>query len=210
VLIIDNQAYSATEDDGSNTASQENDARWITTAAAARLLGVSPRTVRDYIKKDLLEARMEGNSTNHKWSVSMDSINELRTQRPIAAESAEDFHKSSAENIAEGITEAIRKIALRLAEESAQAAELRVRLELAERAEFTLRENLERERERTERAQQYAERLAVDLKESIEHTQRLAEQYERTRRQSQEQAQQLHEAIEAGQSRGFFSRLFWK
>jgi hypothetical protein len=136
---------------------------WTNTTVAGKALGVSPRTVISYIKKGLLEGKAEGEGVKRTWYVSIDSLNTLRVQRLAEVNTAEDFHEGSAENIAEGIAEAMENISARLAEESARAAEFRVRFELTERAESTLREALQRERERAEQERERAEQLQAEL-----------------------------------------------
>jgi hypothetical protein len=136
---------------------------WTNTTVAGKALGVSPRTVISYIKKGLLEGKAEGEGVKRTWYVSIDSLNTLRVQRLAGGNTAEDFHEGSAENIAEGIAEAMENISARLAEESARAAEFRVRFELTERAESTLREALQRERERAEQERERAEQLQAEL-----------------------------------------------
>lgn len=136
---------------------------WTNTTVAGKALGVSPRTVISYIKKGLLEGKAEGEGVKRTWYVSIDSLNTLRVQRLAEGNTAEDFHEGSAENIAEGIAEAMENISARLAEESARAAEFRVRFELTERAESTLREALQRERERAEQERERAEQLQAEL-----------------------------------------------
>ncbi|MDX6382118.1 MAG: hypothetical protein QOI57_3142 [Rubrobacteraceae bacterium] len=139
---------------------------WTNTAVAGKALGVSPRTVLSYIKKGLLEGKAEGEGVKRTWYVTIDSLNALRVQRLTEGNLAENFHESSAENVAEGIAEAMQNISARLAEESARAAEFRVRLELTERAESTLREALQRERERADSERERAERLERELVEA--------------------------------------------
>jgi hypothetical protein len=136
---------------------------WTNTTVAGKALGVSPRTVISYIKKGLLEGKAEGEGVKRTWYVSIDSLNTLRVQRLAEGNTAEDFHEGSAENIAEGIAEAMENISARLAEESARAAEFRVRFELTERAESTLREALQRERERADQQRERAEQLQAEL-----------------------------------------------
>jgi len=136
---------------------------WTNTTVAGKALGVSPRTVISYIKKGLLEGKAEGEGVKRTWYVSIDSLNTLRVQRLAEGNIAEHFHEGSAENIAEGIAEAMENISTRLAEESARAAEFRVRYELTERAESTLREALARERERADQERERAEQLQAEL-----------------------------------------------
>ncbi len=152
---------------------------WTNTTVAGKALGVSPRTVLSYIKKGLLEGKAEGEGVKRTWYVSIDSLNALRTQRLAEESIAENFHGDSAE----GIAEVMQNISMRLAEESAKAAEFRIRLELTERAESTLREALEREREK-------------------------ADQLIKERQQAQEEANRLRAELEAERSKGFWRRLF--
>jgi hypothetical protein len=163
---------------------------WTNTTVAGKALGVSPRTVLSYIKKGLLEGKAEGEGVKRTWYVRIDSLNTLRVQRLAEGNIAESFHENSAENVAEGIAEAMENISARLAEESARAAEFRVRFELTERAESTLREDLERERERADQEREKVEQL------------------EQQSQQAQEEAQRLREELEAERSKGFWRRLF--
>ena len=118
---------------------------WTTTKAAGKALGVSPRTVQSYIKKGHLVGRVEGEGVRRTWYVSIDSLNNLRARR-LAEVEAESFRESSADHVAEGLAEVMQNLSERLAEAAARAAEYRTRLELTERAESTLREDLDRER----------------------------------------------------------------
>lgn len=82
------------------------DKEWTSTAVAAKSLGVSPRTIRSYIKKGLLE----DNETTRRWYVSLDSLNALRTRY------VGDSSTSSAENGAGGgdIAQTIQNVSIRL------------------------------------------------------------------------------------------------
>jgi len=137
---------------------------WTNTTAAGKALGVSPRTVRSYIHKGLLQGKVEGEGVRRTWYVSIDSLNALRAQR-IAEGGVEGFREDAAEQVAEGIAEAMQNLSERLAEESARAAEYRTRLELTERTESSLREDLERVREERRKHQEEAERLRAQLEE---------------------------------------------
>ena len=123
---------------------------WTNTTTAGKALGVSPRTIQTYIRKGLLQGKVEGEGVLRTWYVSIDSLNTLRGQR-LAESGAATFREGSSEQVAEGIAEAMQNLSERLAEEAARAAEYRVRLELTERAESSLREDLQRERERADR-----------------------------------------------------------
>src|ERR687886_500220 len=58
-----------------------NHSGWTTTAAAARALGVSPRTIRLYIERGELEGQLESGTDKRIWLVSIDSLNTLRAKR---------------------------------------------------------------------------------------------------------------------------------
>ena len=123
---------------------------WTNTTTAGKALGVSPRTVQTYIRKGLLQGRVEGEGVRRTWYVSIDSLNALRAQR-LAEGDAEVFREGSAEQVAEGIAEAMQNLSERLADEAAKAAEFRTRLELTEQAQSTVEEEARRLREENER-----------------------------------------------------------
>jgi chromosome segregation ATPase len=131
------------------------DSGWTTTAAAAKALNVSPRTVRLYIERGELSAKLEEGTDKRVWLVSIDSINTLRARRGSGGTVPE-----SAPEIAETIPNAMRDLALRLESRAAEAAELRTRLELTAQTQSTvederirLAEELAQERERAEQLQ---------------------------------------------------------
>ena len=123
---------------------------WTNTAAAGKALGVSPRTVQTYIRKGLLQGKVEGEGVRRTWYVSIDSLNALRAKR-LAEGDAEVFREGSAEQVAEGIAEAMQNLSERLADEAARAAEYRTRLELTEQAQSTFEEEARRLREENQR-----------------------------------------------------------
>jgi predicted nuclease with TOPRIM domain len=57
----------------------------------------------------------------------------------------------------------MRELTARLETRAAENAELRTRLELTEKADSTLREQLDRERERADRLEERAEKLRGEL-----------------------------------------------
>src|SRR5215217_7255883 len=148
--------YPAMDEEGVRRISQNTNAEasavggWTNTTAAGKALGVSPRTVQSYIHKGILQGKVEGEGVRRTWYVSIDSLNALRAQR-LAEGDAESFREGSAENIAEGIAEAMQNLSERLADEAAQAAEYRTRLELTELAQSTAEEEAGRLREEVER-----------------------------------------------------------
>jgi DNA-binding transcriptional MerR regulator len=144
----------------------------VTTSVAAKSLDVSPRTVRWHIERGNLEAKAEGEGVRRSWLVSIDSLQTLRGSRQHAAQSLGGY-RAEAEGAgiaADSPGNAIRELADRLVEEASKASEFRVRLELSERAESTLREELETERRRREAAERRAEDLERRLQERQETT----------------------------------------
>jgi hypothetical protein len=138
---------------------------WVTTTVAAKSLNVSPRTVRWHIERGNLEAKAEGEGVRRSWLVSIDSLQALRDSRQSAAHSPGDYRveAESADMIADTPGNPIRELADRLVEEAARASEFRVRLELSERAESTVRAELAEERRRREEAEREREDLRREL-----------------------------------------------
>ena len=138
---------------------------WVTTGVAAKSLGVSPRTVRWHIDKGNLKAKAEGEGVRRSWLVSIDSLQALRDTRQAAAQSPGGYRAEAegADIAADSPGNAIRELADRLVEEASRASEFRVRLELSERAESTLREELAGERRRREEAEREREDLRREL-----------------------------------------------
>ena len=141
---------------------------WVSTKQAAKALGVSRRMVQEYVRRGKLEALTEGEGVSKTYYVSIDSLNALRERRGSEANAASRHSEvssrlnytpkrggSSGEVIGEVLREAIERLEARAAE----AAELQARLELTAQAESSLREALERERER-------ANRLEAELREA--------------------------------------------
>ena len=150
-------------------------AGWTTTKAAAKALGVTRRTVQEYVRKGELEAFVEGEGVAKKYYVSVDSLAALRERRRRGAKEAPAIADVSSwaensEKVGEGRREALgevlRRAIERLETRTAEAADLRARLELTEKAESTLRESLERERERADALQLETERLRTELEEA--------------------------------------------
>src|SRR5215210_9289145 len=101
------------EDVGHN----RQDSGWTTTAAAARTLGVSPRTVRLYIERGELEGMLDTSTDKRIWLVSIDSLNTLRAKRGtggIVPDESPEFAKS--------IPEAMHDLAVRLENRASEAA----------------------------------------------------------------------------------------
>jgi hypothetical protein len=179
---------------------------YVTTQVAAEALGVAVRTVRNYLRDGLLQGKKEEEGITERYLVSVDSVQKLRDQRQREGKSRRNYPLSAARE--QDATQLAREFAAKMQEQAVEIGALRTRLELTERAESSLREDLERERrqrqedvqrERTERleAQQRVEQLAQ------EHFQ-LEEEHSRVERE----AQQLQAELEAERSKGFWARLF--
>src|SRR5215211_3911285 len=108
---------------------------WITTEVAARAVRVSPRTIRRYIDQGKLEAKPQGEGVRREWLVSVDSLHALRASRTIEEE-VSDVDRGV--EYADSIADVLREMSARLESRAEEAAELRVRLELTERAQSTL------------------------------------------------------------------------
>jgi hypothetical protein len=124
---------------------------WITTEVAARAVRVSPRTIRRYIDQGKLEAKPQGEGVRREWLVSVDSLHALRARSPTRpfteggprGDRAEDADIGAAIPT-DGIADVLREMAARLERRAEEAAELRVRLELTERAQSTLEDERRR------------------------------------------------------------------
>jgi hypothetical protein len=138
---------------------------WVTTQVAARSLAISPRTVRWHIEQGHIEAKAQGEGVKRTWLVSIDSLQAFRKARqhqgqPPGGRRAEPKDEDIA---AHSPGSAIRELADRLVEEAARASEFRVRLELSERAQSTLEEQLLEERRRREEAERERDGLRREL-----------------------------------------------
>jgi len=144
------------------------DSGWTTTKQAAKVLGVSRRSVQGYIRRGLLEAKEEGEGVNKRFIVSIDSLNALSERRRSKARTDADFAEASAKsenaaNLAANTGEPLRHAIDRLEARTEEATTLRMRLELTERAESTLREELAQERRRREEAERERDDLRREL-----------------------------------------------
>jgi hypothetical protein len=153
---------------GDNAASSRSDtahAGWVTTQVAARSLDISPRTVRWHIEQGHIEAKPEGEGVRRSWLVSIDSLQAFRDARQRQGQSPGGFRKEqrSADIAAQPPGNPIRELADRLVEEASRASEFRVRLEISEKAESTLREELAEERRRREEAERERDALRREL-----------------------------------------------
>ena len=166
---------------------------WVTTDVAAKAVRVSPRTIRRYIDQGKLEAKLQGEGVRREWLVSVDSLHALRASRTTEKD-VPDIDRE--DNYADSIADVLREMSARLESRAEEAAELRVRLELTERAQSTLegerrralqeleeerglREKAEREREDMRRELE-ALRDAREAPETVEDAPEAAEPYPAT------------------------------
>jgi hypothetical protein len=186
---------------------------WITTEVAAKAVRVSPRTIRRYIDQGKLDAKPQGEGVNRTWLVSVDSLHALRASRTIQQDVPDSDRGAE---FADSIADVLREMAARLETRAEEAAELRVRLELTERAQSTLDderrralEELSEERRRREAAEQERDELRRELDEL---------EAAREARDSPEMAAEMprgpeppetrEEAQEAAQPRSWWRRMF--
>jgi DNA-binding transcriptional MerR regulator len=139
-------------------ANNRNYSGWTTTAAAAKALGVSPRTIRLYIERGELEGQLESGTDKRIWLVSIDSLNTLRAKRGTGG-----IVPDESPEIAESVPEAMRDLALRLESRAAEAAELRTRLELTAQTQSTIEAERKQLEEALQREQERAEKLQAEL-----------------------------------------------
>jgi chromosome segregation ATPase len=192
----------------------EGSSGWVNTDVAAEALGVSARSVRNYILNGDLVARKEEEGINERYMVSVDSLYALRDRRKQPGKlrgkrrGASSQQQGSAELVKETAVDMLRETLASLETHIAHNAELRARLELTERAESTLREELERER------QQRSEELERERAERLEAQERARElesergRLEAEHSRTEEERDQLRAALEAERSKGFWTRMF--
>jgi DNA-binding transcriptional MerR regulator len=121
----------------------------VATRVAAEALGVDPRTVRTYIRRGLLKAKVEGKGVEKAYSVDIDSLHALRDARRAARKRPRKTREKSAD--AEDFAELIRDLTAQVVEASTEAADLRARLQLTERAQSSLEEEARTLREERDR-----------------------------------------------------------
>ena len=153
---------------GDNAASNREataHAGWVTTQVAARSLDISPRTVRWHIEQGHIEAKPQGEGIRRSWLVSIDSLQAFRGARQRQGQSPGGFRveQQSADIAAQPPGNPIRELADRLVDVASGAAEFRVHLEISEKAESTLREELAEERHRREEAERERDDLRREL-----------------------------------------------
>src|SRR5918999_231144 len=96
-----------------NGENAERSSGWVNTDVAAEALGVSSRSVRNYILNGDLVARKEKDGINEHYVVSVDSLHALRDRRKQEGKMPGKVRRTFRvpENAAEGSTELFRETA---------------------------------------------------------------------------------------------------
>jgi hypothetical protein len=137
---------------------------WVTTSVAAAALGIKPRQCRNLIQEGELEARLEGEGRDKRYFVSVSSLEALRAKRQSEGKMPLNRRGTAGdEDTGAELGQWVRELTARLETRAAENAELRTRLELTEKADSTLREQLEHERDRADRLEERAEKLRGEL-----------------------------------------------
>jgi len=166
---VDGEEHSETSANPAGDVREEaSGSGWTTTKQAAKVLGVSRRSVQGYVRRGLLEAQEQGQGVKKTFLVSIDSLNALHDRRRHEASEAAKFAEASAEaaetaNQYTDTGEALRHAIERVEARTAEATELRIRLELTEQAQSTLQEELIEERRRREEAERERDELRREL-----------------------------------------------
>jgi hypothetical protein len=190
---------------------------WVSTEEAASVLGVSPRTIREYIRSHTVEAKSEGTGVLKKWLVSEDGVRallekrrstidlprnrrELATGALLGAENDPESADAHAEPAA-----ALQNLQYRLGYTDAQL-EFSESVVLALQAEQDrLLEDLKRERERADRERAKTEEIRLNTDELARQesaARQKADRLEWEREESQEETRRLREELEAERSKG--------
>jgi hypothetical protein len=149
---------------GHTRGNDSGDHGWVSTSVAAAALGIKPRQCRNLIQEGELEARLEGEGRDKRYLVSVSSLEALRDKRQSGGKLPVNRRGiAEGEDIGAEPGQWVRELTARLETRAAENAELRTRLELTEKADSTLREQLERERERADRLEESAEKLRSEL-----------------------------------------------
>ncbi len=196
----------------------------MSTDVAAEVLGVSSRSVRNYILNRSLVARKETEGINEKYLISLESLYALRDRRKSQGKLARSRRASSRpEDLAENTAEVVKETAVDMLRETlanleshiaknaelrVAGAELRARLELSEGAGSALREELEGERRRHEEELERERAGRLEAQERAEQLTQERNRLEEERERAQEEARELRAELEAERSKGFWRRLF--
>jgi hypothetical protein len=193
------------------TGRSAGDSGWTTTDTAAKALDVTPRTVRRFIDRGDLEGRKVREGIVEAWEVSINSLYSLRDKRLASGHDRRDVPRKSATTDAgadasSDMADIVRDLTADLVRAASEATELRVRLELTERTESSLREDLQRERERADRFEaererrEQAERERDELRrrlEALEEDRPLPEPRDAPEKASEEVSEEVSEWVDA-------------
>jgi phage terminase Nu1 subunit (DNA packaging protein) len=142
--------------DGDHTrGNSAGESGWVTTQVAAEALGVDPRTVRTYINRGILNAKVEGKGVEKAYSVDIDSLYALRDARKSSGKRPRKTREKSAD--AEDLAALVRELTSQLVSTSADAAHLRTRLQLTEQTQSSLEEQAQALREERDRLREELE-----------------------------------------------------
>ncbi len=151
---------------------------YYSTGQAAKILGVTDRGVRKMIDRGELEARQDERG---RHLIPQRAVHAVLEERRSTIPEVESGEISAAE--AARASEEARELRERVQDLQRQLGRVEGRLELTARTESTMREDLERERARSEE-----ERRRADVE--------------------RERAEELRRELEAERSRGFWRRIF--
>ena len=142
--------------DGDHTrGNSAGESGWVTTRVAAEALDVDPRTVRTYISRGILQAKVEGKGVEKAYSVDIDSLYALRDARKSSGKRPRKTREKSAD--AEDLAALVRELTSQLVSTSAEAAHLRTRLQLTEQTQSSLEEQAQALREERNRLREELE-----------------------------------------------------
>ena len=185
-----------------------SDSGWVTTDVAAKAVRVSPRTIRRYIDQGKLEAKPQSEGVRREWLVSVDSLHALRASRTTEGDVLD---VSPGVESVDSIADVVREMAARLESSAEEAAELRVRLELTERAQSTLedeRRQAVQELEQERRRREEAERVCEDLRQQLDALTDERESPQTVEEEPPERAEPRPEA--SGAQEGVERRPWWR
>lgn len=143
-----------------NNADRSGMSGWVTTDVAARAVRVSPRTIRRLIDRGELMAKAEGEGVERRWLVDVDSLYALRSSRTETRNSLGSVHDPDVSAVVpDSIADVLRELTARVEERTAEALEMRIRLELSEQAQSTVEEEARSLREENDRLRKELETL---------------------------------------------------
>jgi hypothetical protein len=179
---------------------------YVTTNVAAEALGVAVRTVRNYLRDGRLQGKKEEEGITERYLVSVDSLHKLREQRQMEGKVRRNYRAIAAQE--PEAAQLAREFAAKMQEQAMEIGALRTRLELTERTESSLREDLERERRQHQDDVQRERTERLEVQQRVEQLAQEQVQLEEEHARVQEDAQHLREELEAERSKGFWRRLF--